>query len=43
VLIVMPFVFDMFNRAPKGTVMISGFRPFMKTRSWDVRPPGLLS
>jgi len=28
-LIVMPFVFDMFNRAPKGAVMISGFGPFM--------------
>jgi hypothetical protein len=28
-LIVMPFVFDMFNRAPKGAAMIAGFRPFM--------------
>src|ERR1700728_2634071 len=28
-LIVMPFAFDMFNRAPKGATMIVGFRPFM--------------
>ncbi len=30
-LVVMPFAFNMFNRAPKGAVMIAGFRPFMTT------------
>jgi hypothetical protein len=30
-LAVMPFAFNMFNRTPKGAVMIAGFRPFMTT------------
>jgi hypothetical protein len=28
-LVVAPFAFDMFSRAPKGAVMISGFKPYM--------------
>ncbi len=28
-LVVMPFAFNMFNRTPKGAVMIDGFRPYM--------------
>jgi hypothetical protein len=34
-LIVMPFAFDMFNRAPKGATMIVGFRPFMTESRLD--------
>jgi hypothetical protein len=30
-LIVMPFAFNMFSRAPKGAVMLKEFRPFMTT------------
>ncbi len=30
-LVVMPFAFNMFNRTPKGAVMIAGFRPYMTT------------
>jgi hypothetical protein len=35
VLVVMPFAFNMFDRAPKGAVMIVGFRPFMTTARLD--------
>ena len=35
VLVVMPFAFNMFNRAPKGAVMIVGFRPFMTAARLD--------
>jgi hypothetical protein len=30
-LVVMPFAFDMFNKTPKGAVMIAGFKPYMTT------------
>jgi hypothetical protein len=30
-LVVMPFAFNMFNRTPKGAVMIAGFKPYMTT------------
>ena len=30
-LVVMPFAFNMFNKTPKGAVMIAGFKPFMTT------------
>jgi hypothetical protein len=30
-LVVMPFAFNMFNRTPKGAVMIAGFGPYMTT------------
>jgi hypothetical protein len=34
-LIAAPFAFNMFARAPKGAVMISGFRPFMTSARLD--------
>jgi hypothetical protein len=30
-LVVMPFAFNMFDRTPKGAVMIAGFKPYMTT------------
>jgi hypothetical protein len=30
-LVVMPFAFNMFNRTPKGAVMVAGFKPYMTT------------
>jgi hypothetical protein len=30
-LVVLPFAFNMFNRTPKGAVMIAGFKPYMTT------------
>jgi hypothetical protein len=30
-LVVMPFAFNMFNKTPKGAVMIAGFKPYMTT------------
>jgi hypothetical protein len=34
-LIIMPFAFNMFNRAPKGATMLSEFKPFMTTQRLD--------
>jgi hypothetical protein len=34
-LVAAPFAFDMFSRAPKGAVMIAGFKPFMTSDRLD--------
>jgi hypothetical protein len=34
-LVIMPFAFNMFNKTPKGAVMIAEFKPFMTTARLD--------